>query len=275
VLGLSLAGTLTMFAMSACTSDGTVSSVPDGCKPAHKVDTVKEGVLTVAAVDIAPVSMPKDGAFDGVEADLLEKFAKQNCLALKVDTVSFAAAIPAVQSGRADVATGGFYRTAERSKVVGLSEPLYVDELAAVSADGIANVDDMKGLKVGTVDGYLWVPDAKKAFGSDLTVYPSDVEMKADLEAGRIAVGLDSLGAAQALFGDDFEVVPLAQDDRVGATSEPAQIGFPVTLHNDSLLSALNDAISGWQQDDSIVKALESAGMPASLADVGAPRLLQ
>lgn len=260
----------------SCGADSQGSSVSADCAPAHQVSTVKHGVLTVAAVDIPPVSSTASGSYTGVEADLLKKFAADNCLELKVSTVSFAGAIPAIQSDRADVATGGFYRTAERAQVVALSDPLYVDQLAAVSEDGASTVDDLLGHKVGTVDGYLWTQDAKDLLGADLTVYPSDVEMKADLKAGRIDIGLDSLGAASALFkGESMSIKPLAADDRIQATSEPAQIGFPLTKGNASLLEAMNDAVAAWHKDGTIKDALGNAGMAVSLADVGDPRLLK
>lgn len=275
-LAVSIIAACTALGAVACSGSEDASSVPDSCKPAHEVTTISKGVLTVAAVDIPPVSSTSGGRFTGTEADLLRKFAAENCLTVKAEKVSFAGAIPAVQSGRADIASGGFYRTAERAKVVGLSGPLYIDQLAAVSKDGISKVSEIDGNKVGTVDGYLWVPDSKKAFGKNLSVYPSDVEMKADLEAGRIDIGLDSLGAAGALFkGTDYKVRALEPDDAIAASSMPAQIGFPYTRSNSSLGDALNAAITAWNTDGTIAKTLEAAGLPAALAEVGRPRLLQ
>ncbi|GAA4085985.1 substrate-binding periplasmic protein [Nocardioides kongjuensis] len=275
-----LAGSTTVLAtvltLSACTSSETVNKVASDCTPAHDVDTVKEGVLAVAAVDYFPVSVTSDGPFKGTEADMVKDFAKQNCLEVKVVKVDFAGAIPAVDSGRADIAIGGFYRTAERAEVVGLSGPVYVDRLGAISEDGLSSVNQIDGHKVGTVDGYLWTADAKKVFGSDLSVYPSNVEMKADLEAGRIDVALDSFGGAKFVFGDekDLNIEVLEPDDRIASTKEPAQIGFPFTRGNTSLETALNDAIQGWQADGTLVEILEKYGASTDILDVGEPRLL-
>lgn len=172
--------------LTACGSSSATTKVSSNCKPAHDVTTIKKGVLSVAAVDYFPVSVTSNGPFKGTEADMMKEFAKENCLAVKVVKVDFAGAIPAVDSGRADTAIGGFYRTAERAKVVGLSDPIYVDRLGVISKTGVSTVDQIRGHKVGTVDGYLWTADAKKVFGSNVSVYPSNVEMKADLDAGRI-----------------------------------------------------------------------------------------
>lgn len=263
--------------LSGCGGESASSAVDADCKPEHIVKTVRDGVLTVASPDIAPVASVQDGEFTGSEADLVKKFAARNCLEVKAEKVSFAGAVPAVQSARADLAVGGFYRTAERAKVVGMSDPLYVDRLGAVSTEGLDTIESMIGSKVGTVDGYLWVPDAKKLFGDDLTVYPSNVEMQADLRAGRIDVALDSYGAAQALYDGDtkYQIVPLASDERITATIEPAQIGFPFTLDNKSLADALNATITDWRADGTIVDTIEEYGGDKSLAEVGAPRLIQ
>ena len=266
-----------VLALTACATGGDpVNKVASDCKPAHNVDTIEDGALSVAAIDFYPVSVTSDGEFRGTEADLVNDFANQNCLQVKVVKVDFAGAIPAVDSGRADVAIGGFYRTAERAKVVGLSDPMYVDRLGAISEGGMSTVDQIVGHKVGTVDGYLWTADAKKVFGSDLSVYPSNVEMKADLEAGRIDVALDSYGGAEFVFGEDknLEIDVLEPDDRIASTEEPAQIGFPFTSGNESLETALNDAIHGWQSDGTLIDIVEEYGVPADILDVGEPRPL-
>ena len=266
-----------VLALTACATSGeSVNKVASDCKPAHDVDTIEDGTLAVAAIDFYPVSVTSDGEFRGTEADLVKDFAEQNCLEVKVVKVDFAGAIPAVDSRRADLAIGGFYRTAERAEVVGLSDPMYVDRLGAISEDGRSTVEEMAGHKVGTVDGYLWTADAKEVFGSDLSVYPSNVEMKADLEAGRIDVALDSYGGAEFVFGDNknLQIDVLEPDERIASTEEPAQIGVPFTRGNDSLETALNDAIQGWRSDGTLADILEKYGVPTDILEVGEPRPL-
>lgn len=266
----------TLLSMTACASTDQAPGVASDCEPEHDVTTVEDKTLTIAAVDYFPVSVTSEGEFRGSEADLMKDFAKRNCLEVKVMEVGFAGAIPGVQSGRADVAIGGFYRTAERSDVVGLSDPIWVDRLGAISKDGATTVSELVGQKVGTVDGYLWTPEAKEIFGSDLTVYPSNVEMKADLEAGRIDVGLDSYGGAVYMYEDDsdFEVAVLEPDERIASTREPAQIGIPFTRGNASLEAALNETIKNWRDDGTLEEILKEYESPIDILDVGEPRLL-
>lgn len=267
--------------MTACggSSSGNVNgnsneiAAPGDCTPKGEVETVKEGTLTVATAENPPVVITSGGKFDGLEPILIEKFAADYCLALQVDTMSFAATIPALQSGRADMAAGGYYRTAEREKVVDLSAPIWLDQLGIIAKTKIDTIDGLDGMKVGTVDGYLWVPDLQKLLGSDLTVYPSNVEMKADLDAGRIEVAVDSMSLASGYEG--YESAAAQPDDRVASTIEPAQVGWPYAKGNASLGGALDGAIAEWHDDGSIATALDESGLPASLADTGEPRIIQ
>lgn len=267
---------LFMSSMSACSAE-SAAPVAAGCTPEHDFSTVKAGVLTVAATDSPPASSTANNSFTGAEATLLKKFASANCLSIEAQPTSFAGAIPAVESGRADIAAGGFYRTAARAEIVMLSEPITVDRLAAVSKTKVATVAEAVGQKVGTVDGYMWTADIRRTMGAEVTVYPSSVEMRADLKAGRISVAFDSSGLAAVLYAKDGDISinDLAPDDRVAATAEPAQIGFPTGKTNVKLSEALNTSIGKWKQDGTIVGAMTEVGLPASSADVGPTRPLK
>jgi polar amino acid transport system substrate-binding protein len=267
--GVILAGT----AACGSASEGNQIGAPEECTPAQSVETVEDGILTVAIAENPPVAITSDGRFEGLEPTLIREFAEANCLALQVDSMSFAATIPAVESGRADMAAGGYYRTAERAKVVDLTAPIWLDQMGIIAESAIETVSDLEGSKVGTVDGYLWVPELQAVLGSDLTIYPSSVEMKADLEAGRIEAAVDSVALAQQY--DGYVAVPAEPDERVQSTVQPAQVGWPYAKGNTSLGTALDEAIAGWHSDGTIADALEANDLPAELGETGEPRLIQ
>ncbi|UIK89075.2 substrate-binding periplasmic protein [Arthrobacter polaris] len=238
---------------------------------------MNQGFLTVAAPEFPPFSSNKDGKLTGVDADIIKEFAAKNCLEVKIEPTSYAGTIPAVQSGRADVAIGCYYRTAIRAEIVDLTDPIYTDEMGLISESGIKSIPELESLKVGTVDGYLWVADMKKVMGSNLTIYPSAVEMQADLKAGRIAVGIDGYGSAVEMYKSDpkYKVVGADADPRVIASKEPAQIGFPVAKDKSDLTKAINASIAAMKTDGKIVEVLTSYGLPETAADTGAPRLVK
>lgn len=267
---------LLALSLSAC-GGSEVSSVAKDCTPESTFKTMSEGFLTVAAPEFPPFSSNKDGKLTGVDADVIKEFAAKNCLEVKVESTSYAGTIPAVQSGRADVAIGCYYRTAIRAKIVDLTDPIYTDEMGFISEAGVNEIPKLESMKVGTVDGYLWVADMKKVMGSNLTIYPSAVEMQADLKTGRIEVGIDGYGSAVEMYKGDstYKVVGAAPDPRVIASKEPAQIGFPVAKDKADLTKAINVSITSMKTDGKIVQVLESYGLPATAADTGEPRLVE
>ncbi len=275
-LALAVTG-FAVLALTACGSTSTASSVANDCVPQHDVETLQEGVLTVAAPEFPPFSSVSNGKATGADADLIAQFAEDNCLEIKLEQTSYAGTIPAVQSNRADVAIGCYYRTAQRAEIVDLSAPVYTDDMASISADGVTSIPEMETLKVGTVDGYLWVTDMKAVLGDALTIYPSAVEMQADLKSGRIQVGLDGFGSAALMYADskDFSVEVVDPDDRVIASKEAAQIGFPHTKGNSSLTEALDASIEKMRENGTVAEILTANGLPETAAETGEPRLIQ
>src|SRR5919112_5631271 len=92
------------------------------CKPAHKIDKlVNPGKFPVAIYEYPPFALTSGGTIGGVDGEIVKAIAKAECLELNPIVVDPAATVQYVISGRADVAVGDWYRTAERAKVLGLS----------------------------------------------------------------------------------------------------------------------------------------------------------
>lgn len=265
-----------LLALTACNSSGSDNAAArENCTPQHEFDTLADGELTVALPDLPPFSANAKGGPEGVDVDIVQAIAEMECLSVRWEPVSYAAAIPAVQSGRADLAVGDYYRTKERAEVVSLSDPMYLDQMGAVSKDGITSIAQMESRKVGTVEGYLWVEDMRAVLDGKISIYPSNTEMLTDLKAGRIDVGLDSYGAAVASTeGTDYVVKVVEPDERVAASVEPAQANLAHDPDNAELTTALNEDLEALRSDGRLAKILESHGLDASGAEVGEPRLI-
>jgi polar amino acid transport system substrate-binding protein len=215
----------------------------------------------------------------GLDGDIATEFAKRECLTVKPIAVDPAAAIQYVLSGQADITTGDWYRTAERAKVMNLSYPLYKDQMGLYSKDGVKTVEDLVGKKVGTVQGYLWVTDAKKMLGADLRLYPNSVNMHQDLQSGRIDIGIDgySNGAYAAKNGSLKDVkIEIAQpDDRIRATKEAAQASLPYAKSATDFGTALDANIQDMHKDGTIAAILKSYGLDEKAGDTGEPMLIE
>lgn len=250
------------------------------CKPAHDFKTVSPGVITHASVTYMPYSgISPSGEADGVDGDLLKEIAKRECLTVKTIPVDSAAALNYVISGRADVTTGGYYRTAAREKVVGLTDPLYVDQMGIVSKEGLSSFSALEGKTVGIIQGDLWVADLKKVFGPQLKTYPALSQIIQDVDAKRLDVLITGYSVAVTaqqhgqLKGMQIKVAD--KDERVGASVNAGQGTFPISKRNEEMMKAFNDQIKSMHEDGTIAATLKRYGLDPSAAETGAPRLLK
>ncbi|HVK25388.1 MAG TPA: ABC transporter substrate-binding protein [Actinokineospora sp.] len=261
-----------ILALSSCGSDDKSNDVAAGCTPAHTFSTIKKGTLTVAAFGNPPFAKVEGGSASGVDPEMLAEIAKTECLKVDYQLVDSAAVIPAVQSGRVDIAIGNWYRTKKRSEVVGMTDPTYLDQMALVASSPVSDIQSLKGKNVGTVDGYLWVADLKALLGDKLKVYPSPVNMFQDLKAGRIEVGVDGFGSA-SFSAKGMSTSVASPDPAVAASQNAAQSTFPVTKDNTALQEALNAGIAKLKSDGRLAEILKKNGLDGSAADTGEPRL--
>ena len=221
--------------------------------------------------------MESNGTISGVDGDIVKKIAAMECLKVSASEVSSAAAVPSVISGRADITTGDWYRTAARAKVVGLTDPIYSDVTAIYSKAGLSTVQDLVGKQVGTVSGFLYVEDLRKLCGPNLHLYPNAVDLQQDVGTGRIDAAIDSLSTgvmAQKngrMTGVKLIVPPL--DPRTPSMA-PAQSTFPYDKANTELGTALNEDIAALRKDGSIAAILKAYGLNPDAATVGPPQLL-
>jgi len=254
---------------------GVGAAVAQQCTPKHTFNTLAAGKLTVALTNTAPYSLEKDGNIAGIDGELVKRFAKENCLEVRYEIFTYPGAVAAVQTRRADIAIGGFYRTAARDRVVRLADPTYLDQLSIASKEGWATVDDLIGKRVGTVEGYLWVQDMEKLFAGSKT-YASPFNLAQDLHAGRIDAALDGFGAAVLQNeGKDYKVVVMQRDARIEATMNPSQTSFLLDKSNAALISAINRSLAEYRKDGGIAAALQAYGLDVSAADVGESRVIE
>jgi polar amino acid transport system substrate-binding protein len=259
---------------------GTPTAWAQDCKPAHQFPTVATGKLTVAIYEYPPfTTIAPDGTIGGVDGEIAKKFAAENCLTIVPAVVDPAATVQYVLSGKADVATGDWYRTAERAKVMGLSYPTYLDQMGLYSKAGVSTVESLVGKKVGTVSGFLWVAELQKLLGSNLSLYPNPVALAQDLAAGRIDVGVDSYGTgvyAQKKGGYPGIQIKVAQpDQRVQASIEAAQANIIYSKANADFGKALDATIEQMHKNGQLAEILKAQNLDPSGADVGEPRLVK
>ena len=267
---------LAMTALIAFTQ--TVSALAADCTA--EVQTIEKGKLVVAIYDYPPFTVLSGNEASGIDVDIVKRAAKENCLEVVTLPLDPAATIQAVVSGKSDLAIGSWNRTEKRSQVVSMSAPIYLDPMGIFSKDGADTVESLVGKNVGTVQGYLWVPELQKLLGEKLKLYPTPVALAQDLDAGRIDIGVDGYNSGVYLQKTQnaykgITIVISKPDERVQASVQPAQAGVIYTKGNETLGAALDKSINAQHEDGSIVKSLEAAGFDKAVADVGEPRFVK
>jgi polar amino acid transport system substrate-binding protein len=257
-----------------------VAAADAACTPKHSFTTVEPGFITAAGTTYAPFSFIKDdGTLGGIDGDILRKIGDLECLKVKAVLADGGAGIQYVMAKKSDTTTGDWYRTVARSRVVYLSAPLYVDQMAVYSKTGLDTVASMMGMTVGSTEGNLWNGDLQKIYGDHFKLYPTSVNMQQDLMSGRIQVGVDgdSIGvvaqAQGALKGIIIKVIK--PDPRVGATLEAGQGTYPMTKENVAMGKAFDDDIAELHANGAIKAILVQYGLNPTAADTGAPRLIK
>jgi polar amino acid transport system substrate-binding protein len=250
------------------------------CTPDKTFQTVSPGKLSVAIYEYPPFAViGSDGSIGGVDGDIAKEIAKKYCLQIQPVVVDAAAIVQNVLTKKGDIGIGDWYRTAERAKVLGLSYPLYIDQMGIYSKTGAKSVKELEGKKVGSVAGFLWVDDLQKVFGDNLSLYQNPVAMAQDLQSGRIDGAVDSYGTgvyAQKKGGfPGIQINVSEPDPRVAASGQPAQSTLLYSIDNPKLGQALDAAIKEMHSNGGLAKILTDNGLAASGADVGEPRLIQ
>jgi polar amino acid transport system substrate-binding protein len=260
--------------LSACGGgdEAAGNSVAADCTPAHDFPTVEDGVLTVSTYVSPPYTALDRAGSDvsGVDGEIVRRIAEKECLTVQANPVTGAALIESLSSGRADVAIGGVYRTPEREDTLSLSDTMYRDGMALLSASGASSLDDLKGKKVGVIQGYLWNEDLQNVLGADeVTVYQDADSMLADLESGRVDATV--LTTAEAAFrakqsGADLKVEEMEADDRVASSTAPGEVILAMQDGADQMATAFSEDIQSLLGDGTIAEILSGNGIDTSLA---------
>ena len=261
---------------SAAASASSGSGSSGKCTPASKFKTLNGDTLTVATLDGLPYAGYTGSELTGADGQILIAFAKAECLKLSVKDLGAAAVIPTVQTGRADVAAGGWYEARRGPRSWTCQTRSTSTRRRSCRSRDTTRSGQLKGLTVGAVSGFVFDDDLQKLFGSNLKLYPSSDALDSDLKDGRIAAEVNSLGnASYALKGTDVKIEIAKPDPQVAASVQPGQVGFPIYKGDTGMVDAMNAFLTKIRADGTLAKILVANGFSASAAQPGAPRLIE
>ncbi|MEU0842714.1 transporter substrate-binding domain-containing protein [Streptomyces sp. NPDC005962] len=261
-----------LLALTACGSDSDAAAPKKVSAKTAALGTIDPGVLKVAVQPYAPYTTVKDGKIVGLDGDILQYAAKKLALSIQPETTDFAGMLAGVQSRRMDITIGGVAWTKDRQKQGLFTDPPYYSPPAMAVGSGkrYKTIDDLKGLRLGTVEGYVWVKSIKAVPGAQLRAYPDANGVFDDLAAGRIDVGfLDPLIiiAAEKERSEKIKTEYLTPPTAAQVKAKPAyeyfrpyQTGFYLPKKATKLEKAISAQVDAMYKNGELTKLIKKWG---------------
>ncbi|HUD46679.1 MAG TPA: ABC transporter substrate-binding protein/permease [Candidatus Baltobacteraceae bacterium] len=232
-----------------------LASRPPPAFSADHLDRIKSsGVLRwgADAEGGAPYVYPdpqKPEQMTGFEFDLANALAAKLGVRAQMVQNQWDQLIPALQRGNFDIVLNGLEITSENRQRIAMSLPYYVYTQQIVTRAGTAGLEklaDLKGRRIGVLSSTVAQRLASGLGGTDVRIYPGNVESFRDLKAGRIDAVLLDLPIAIYYARPDtdlkFSGVPFA----------PGYYGIGLLKEDTNLLAALNVAIGQLAADGTL-----------------------
>ncbi|MBN9137459.1 MAG: transporter substrate-binding domain-containing protein, partial [Phyllobacterium sp.] len=135
--------------------------------------------------------------------------------------------------------------------------------------------DQLKGKKVGTVEGYAWVTQMENELEGS-TTYPSSLNLAQDIQSKRIDAGLEGYGAAVVLNkNSNVKVRLLKADPRIKATTDASQTAFLLSKSNEAFINAVNATIEADRSSGKLQEILKKYDLDPSAATVGEAKVIK
>ncbi len=189
------------------------------------------------------------GEMTGFDMDIIREIGTRAGFTPNINTMDFNGIIPALQTGNVDIAIAGMTITDERKEIVDFSDPYYdsgLQILVGTDVEGVKEIDDLSGMKIGTKIGSTSFDFLTDKFGDDATItpYPGSADMYMALVGGSVdAVFYDApnVGYFSQTKGEGRVKV-------VGPLYEGQQYGIAFPKGSDRV-AAVNEALAAMRED--------------------------
>ena len=251
-----------VLSMAACGStDNSSSDAKDGSAAAETTKTSNSDTLVMATNATFPPYEYVDGEeCKGIDIEIAQAIADAMGKKLEVDDIDFDSIIPAITTGKADMALAGMTVTDERKENVDFSDSyatgvqviIVPKDSDITSPDDLAN-DKMIGVQQGTT-GHIYCSDTpeKGGFGEDhVTAYPNGASAIQALQTGKVdAVVIDN-EPAKAFVAENPGLKIL---DTEYVTEDYA---IAVKKGNTELLDQINETLAKLKADGTLQSIID------------------
>jgi polar amino acid transport system substrate-binding protein len=229
----------------------------------HLQDIQRRGVLLwgADAEGGAPYVYPnpdKPEQLIGFEYELADALAAKLGVKAKIVQNQWDQLVPALDRGNFDIILNGLEITADNQQHLAMSQPYFMYAQQIVTrkdTGGLVKLADLKGKPIGVLSSSVAQRLVEQMGGTDLRLYPGNVESLRDLKAGRIEAVLLDLPIAL------YYAKPDAALKFSGDPFAPGYYGIGVRLQDLSLLAAVNRAIGELAQDHTLERIYRKYGV--------------
>ena len=223
----------------------SVSLVACGGKKEEEKKAEEDKTLVMATnAEFPPYEYYEGEEVIGIDVDIAKAVAEELGMELKIEDMAFDSVIPAVSSGKADIALAGLTVTDERKENLNFTDTYAkATQVIIVKEDSaIVGPDDLEGKKIGVqlgTTGDLYASDIKDA---EVEQYNKGFEAVQATMQGKIdAVIIDSEPAKE--FVAEAEGLKILDE---AFTEEEYAIG--IAKDNDELLEKVNKALKSLKE---------------------------
>lgn len=223
----------------------SVSLVACGGKKEEEKKAEEDKTLVMATnAEFPPYEYYEGEEVVGIDVDIAKAVAEELGMELKIEDMAFDSVIPAVSSGKADIALAGLTVTDERKENLNFTDTYAkATQVIIVKEDSaIAGPDDLEGKKIGVqlgTTGDLYASDIKDA---EVEQYNKGFEAVQATMQGKIdAVIIDSEPAKE--FVAEAEGLKILDE---AFTEEEYAIG--IAKDNEELLEKVNKALKSLKE---------------------------
>jgi L-cystine transport system substrate-binding protein len=236
---------------------------------AGEIKTIEPGKLTIGMNGDMPMTQIKDGQLSGTDGELMVYVAKKIGLEPNPKQMDWAAEIESTKQGKLDIMHGAMGWLESRTKIMILSEPIYYfgTLLAQKEDTNYHSFADMKGRKVGTVNGFTLVPELKTVEGiGEVKLYDTSDGVMQDLLAGRIDMAILDPPLMQYAIAQHPEwklkQIPVdPEPDKYPVMSTKYNVIFGINKNEPELAEAVNAAIKDIWKECLNVKTMAKYGL--------------
>jgi polar amino acid transport system substrate-binding protein len=240
---------LVLFLVAACAS----TSAADALQQIQKTGVLKWGADAEGGAPYVFPDPQKPDQMIGFEVEIADALAKKLGVRAQMVQNQWDALVPALERGNFDMVLNGLEITDEHRQQIAMSVPYYVytqQIITRTDNDSLTNLESLKGHDVGTLSGAVAERLLEHTDGVRVHVYPGQVEPFRDLNNGRIEAVMLDLPIAVYYATPDKE----PKLKRSGEPFAPGYYGIGIRKGDDTLLLALNKAITELQADGTLEK---------------------